>query len=109
MLSDGLYRVAFKTPLGAGTGVIYLRDGKLWGGDMALYYVGTYSQDGNEFQADVTTARHTDYPEIRSVFGIDRVHIILRGTATESAAKTTGSALEAPGIPFSAESNRLSD
>jgi len=109
MLRDGLYRVGFQTPVGAGAGILYLAGGKLRGGDSYLYYIGTYTQRDDEFLADVTTNRHT--PGFDSVFGIDRVHIKLRGTSNpaSSAAQMTGSAVEAPGVIFQAILTLLSE
>lgn len=106
-MQDGLYRVHFQTPLGAGAGVVHLMGGRLWGGDAALYYVGTYSLDNNRFVADVVTDRHTNIPGMMSVFGKDKVHIRLSGVHTPDSAQVVGSAAEAPGVTFSATLNRI--
>ena len=109
MVKNGLYRVSFQTPLGAGAGVLHLMDGRLWGGDTGLYYVGTYTINENELIADVTTNRHTQIPGNTSVFGIDHVHIQLRGPVQEDHIAMTGSAAEAPGISFQVILNRIAD
>jgi hypothetical protein len=108
-MRDGLYKVEFKTLLGAGSGVVVLQDGRLRGGDAALYYVGTYGIEGNAFLANVVTNRHTNYPGIVSVFGIDRVHINLKGTFEEDTITALGTAAEAPNIKFQARLQRISD
>jgi hypothetical protein len=108
-MQDGLYKVQFQTPLGAGAGVVHLQGGKLWGGDSALYYVGTFTQVGDQFSAEVVTDRHTQYQGLVSVFGKDRVHINLRGASKENSAVATGTAIEAPGIAFKAMLSRLTD
>ena len=107
MISDGLYKVAFLTPLGNGAGVVHLLGGKMWGGDAALYYIGTYTETGDQLSASVTTNRHTD--GYGSVFGVDRVHISLRGKVTGNTATMDGSAIEAPGISFKAYLSRIAD
>ena len=107
MLSSGLYKVGFQTPIGAGAGVVYLSGGRMWGGDTAIYYVGTYTQAGNQLTASVTTDRHT--VGLNSVFGADRVHISLHGTTEGNAAMMQGTAVEAPGISFQAYLTKISD
>jgi hypothetical protein len=107
MLRDGLYRVSFQTPAGAGAGVIYISAGKMWGGDSAIYYAGTYSVSGNQVTANVTTNRHTS--GFDSVFGIDRVHINLRGHIEGDSVAMQGTAAEAPNVAFQVILSRLSD
>jgi hypothetical protein len=107
MLSDGLYKVGFQTPIGAGAGVVYLSGGKMWGGDSSIYYVGTYTQSGNQFNASVATNRHT--AGLTSVFGIDRVHISLSGQIDGNSATMQGTAAEAPRVIFQAILTKISD
>lgn len=108
-MRDGLYKVQFQTPLGWGAGVVFAQGGKLWGGDAGLFYVGTYSQDGDKVTASVKTNRHTQNPGITSVFGRDQVTISLSGTSNGDAAKFNGKAPEAPNVAFTAELTRISD
>jgi hypothetical protein len=105
MLTDGFYRVAFQTRLGGGAGVLNLLSGKMWGGDSSLYYNGTYTQSGNDFTASVVTDRHT--PGLQSVFGVDRVHISLRGKTDGASATMQGTAAEAPGVTFQATLTKI--
>ncbi|RAI37108.1 GrlR family regulatory protein [Rhodoplanes serenus] len=106
-MKDGLYKVQFQTPLGAGTGVIHALAGKLWGGDAGLYYVGTYSQNGDQVSASVSTARHTADPSIVPVFGRDQVTIALIGKTSGDTVQFTGSAPEAPGVGFAARATLI--
>ena len=41
MLKDGTYAAWFKTPLGQGTGIVHLANGRLWGRDGVMTYDGT--------------------------------------------------------------------
>ena len=81
MIRDGLYKIEFNTALGKGAGVVFLDRGRVRGGDGGMFYTGSYAGDGDNFIANVATDRHTVVPGIVSVFGIDRVHITLRGVA----------------------------
>jgi hypothetical protein len=107
MVLDGLYKVEFNTPMGAGIGIVCLDGGKLRGGDSGLFYVGSYGSDGDRFIANVTTGRHTAIPGTISVFGVDRVHITLKGTHTGDIIDASGTAAEAPNIPFKARLQKI--
>lgn len=108
-MRDGLYRVQFSTQAGHGAGVVVLSGGQLRGGDGALYYVGTYTIEGDQFSATIETNRHTADANIRSVLGVDRAHITLQGTITGDSASMNGTAQEAPGVQFQATLSHLSD
>jgi T3SS negative regulator,GrlR len=107
MSRDGFYSVHFQTPGGMGSGVVTLLDGLVKGGDSILYYSGSYKLDGDNFSAEVLIDRHSSSPNMQSVFGIDRVHIALNGKFSDSDAVLTGSAKEAPNVPFSAKLRRI--
>jgi hypothetical protein len=106
-LQDGLYCVTFGTPLGQGTGVIYLEGGKLHGGDTSMFYVGTYTQEGDKFSAAVKIGTHTKYAEIDSVFGVPEAEINLSGSSAGNTATTVGTSPQAPGLTFHARLDQL--
>jgi hypothetical protein len=100
MLPDGFYRVRFETPRGEGAGVVMLTNGQLRGGDSAIAYSGTFSQNGDAFTAAVATSRHA--PGMPSIFGIDAVNINLTGKSSNGGATCTGTAAQAPGLTLGA-------
>jgi hypothetical protein len=108
-MRDGLYKAHFQTPIGSGDGVVVLQDGKLRGGDSMIYYVGSYSQNDDQFAAQVTTNVHSRPPGMRSVFGRDQANITVQGTTTGDTAQMTGTSPDAPGLTFQATLTRLSD
>ena len=108
-LQSGLYKVHFLTQAGEGNGVVVMQGGRLRGGDSLMYYVGTYSQEGNNLSAKIATDRHSTMPGMHPVFGMDRVIITISGTTEGDSAKMAGSAAEAPGVTFSANLTRLGD
>lgn len=108
-MRDGLYRVHFQTPLGWGAGIIHAVGGRLWGGDAALYYTGSYQQSGDDVTAEVTTGRHTQIAGIASVFGRDQVRVTLSGVSSGDVIKLQGRAAEVPEFPFAAELTRIGD
>jgi hypothetical protein len=100
MLRNGSYSAWFRTSLREGTGIVVLKDGKVTGGDTVLAYTGTYFQNGDKFSAFVRTQRHSAGQP--SVFGIDNVDLTLTGKSTPTAASCSGTARQAPDLPFEA-------
>jgi hypothetical protein len=107
MPENGKYSVWFRTPLGEGTGVVKLEDGKMSGDDTVIAYTGSYNQVGDEFTADISTKRHT--PGQLSVFGIDNVDLTLTGKSTGTMATCRGISRQAPGMTFVATIIRIVD
>lgn len=101
-MRNGLYKVDFQTPIGRGSGVIALQDGRVLGGDSSMYYVGTYTQEGNRFQAQVAIDGHTNVPGMASTLGITKGQLNLSGSLSGDTATLSGSSPQAPGIAFSA-------
>jgi hypothetical protein len=108
-MRDGLYRVQFRTPLGAGTGVVVLHGDKVSGGDAGMYYTGIYTDNNGELDIKVRIGRHSATPGSSSVFGIDNANLTLRGTANGDTAQMTGTAAEARNVGFQAVLTRIAD
>jgi len=108
-MRNGLYKVAFRTPRGEGSGVVHLQDGKLHGGDSMQYYVGEYHAEGDHFRADVASKEHSRYPGMQSVFGVPTAHISLTGKFQGDTGTFDGTAREAPGVKFTATLTRICD
>jgi hypothetical protein len=98
MLRDGEYAAWYKTPRGEGTGIVHLANGEITGGDSILSYSGRYEVDQDRFTAVLTTKRHTaGHP---SVFGIDEIELKLAGKSMGVTACCSGTAKQAPELPF---------
>ncbi|WP_420349373.1 hypothetical protein [Pelagibius sp.] len=106
-MQNGLYKLQFHTAIGAGSGVVMLQDGQLWGGDSGLYYVGSYEVRGNALSARLRTDRHSNLGQVQSVLGIDQATIALEGDARDNAAAMTGTAREVPGVTLQAHLSRI--
>jgi T3SS negative regulator,GrlR len=104
---NGLYKVEFQTPLGAGAGVVVVQDGKIQGGDSTMYYTGNVTENGQDFSAQVESRVHTPVSGIRSVFGVNHAHIKLVGKINGDTAVAQGSAAEAPGLIFQAQFSKI--
>ena len=104
-MDNGLYSVNFRTPIGNGSGVVVLNDGRIEGGDAAIYYKGTYTHENGNFTANVQTGRHS--PGAHSVFGRDAVEIDISGKNQGNTATLAGTSPQAPGISFQAALNKI--
>lgn len=107
---DGTYVVRFQTPIGSGAGVIYMAGGRARGGDGMMAYTGSYAVTGGRLSADIRATKHTDDPDMASVFGVDEVDIHLDGTASgDGTASVRGTSPQAPQLSFTATLTRLFD
>jgi hypothetical protein len=108
MLKNGKYSSWFKTPLGEGSGVVTLCDGKISGGDVAISYEGSYVDDGERLTASFRAWRHTE--GVPSVFGIDNFDVSLSGKSPSGKiVSCTGFAKQAPDLPFDVTLVRMDD
>ena len=108
-MRNGLYAVRFQTPIGAGGGVVFASGGTLRGGDSSIYYLGTYTTNGDQLTADVQFATHLNIPGLTSVFGVPQGTINLTGTVSGDSVSTKGSSPAAPGLAFDAHLRRIAD
>ncbi|RJF76624.1 GrlR family regulatory protein [Rhodopseudomonas palustris] len=109
MLLKGLYKVEFETARRRATGVVFADDGKLRGGSSAFAYVGSYEQDGGQIRGKIMSRRHTNDPNVASVFGVDEVRVDFHGSSIGDFAQVEGTAAEAPTLGFKAVLTRISD
>ena len=100
MIRDGKYTAWFRTSLGQGTGIVQLANGRIFGGDSFFTYGGSYEADDDRFTAVLTTRRHAAGPP--TVFGLDEVEVKLTGRIKGVTAMCSGTAEQAPSMPFEA-------
>src|ERR1700719_98890 len=96
MLKDGTYAAWFKTPLGQGTGIAHVADGKIWGRDSIMTYSGSCEVDGDRFTASLSIKRHTEGHA--TVFGADDLTLRLERTCAGNIATYVGTAEQVPGV-----------
>jgi hypothetical protein len=104
---EGLYKVEFSTSTGQGAGVVTLLDGRVRGGDAAMYYTGSYALEEDNFNATIDVQRHT--AGMQSVFGVDKVTLRLSGHFAGDDGVMQGDAAQRPGVRFSATVKRIAD
>ncbi|MGO4715131.1 hypothetical protein [Bradyrhizobium sp. 2TAF24] len=108
-MKDGLYKVEFHTSEGRGSGVMHAVGGKLRGGNSGFAFIGSYSIDGDEIVARVSTVRHTEDPRLPALLGTDRVTVVMRGRASGDVVDFEGNPLQLPGLLLRAVFTPISD
>ncbi|WP_169568809.1 GrlR family regulatory protein [Sneathiella limimaris] len=106
-MQEGLYTGEFETPFGKGTGVLHFSNGEINGGNSALFYVGTYSVDGNTLNAEVRTKRFTISGEVASIFGVDDITIHMEGEIDGDTIVIDGVADEVPDMQMRGKLSRV--
>jgi hypothetical protein len=105
VLTNGFYRVAFRTPLGTGAGVAVLQDGRMHGGNSYHSFVGTYIVTAKHVSAQIEVSRHTEGEA--SVMGIDEMIVTITGDVLPNGMNGRGSSQQAPGAPLYFELDRI--
>lgn len=77
---------------GRGSGVLVFHDGRIFGGDAMLYYVGSYSVKDLTVKGEVIVNQHTRVPGANPLFGGAETSIGFSGQFDEKGGKVTGSA-----------------
>jgi T3SS negative regulator,GrlR len=108
-LQKGLYKVEFHTVHGTGSGVIYVVNGKLRGGNSAFAFIGNYADKSDGIHVKISTQRHNPDPAFKPLFGTDMITLTLKGTANGDMVDFEGTALQLPGVTFKAVLTRISD
>ncbi len=93
---NGIYHVDFASPLGSGSGTVYLENGTMRGGDAVVAYYGTYAVTSDTVRADVSLIKHGAG---FSVLG-DATSLTLHGKVVGNGIAGTGTV---PGTPLQAQ------
>jgi hypothetical protein len=95
-MRNGLYSIHVRLGDGRpekGSGVVVMRDGTMRGGDSFLFYLGTYSVDGESLKGEVVINQHTPSTGQFPLFGGQEVGIGFSGRHGAGRATFEGTAL----------------
>ena len=106
-MENGLYKTEFQIAQGTGRGMLYVRDGKMLGGNSAFAFVGTYTVDGDTISVDISTVRHNEDPNFRPLFGVDVITLKLTGHPTATGYAFEGGAVQIPAVAFQSVMTRV--
>jgi hypothetical protein len=96
----GFYTVRFQLGEAVGRSVMYVRDGKLLGGNSAFAHIGTYEDFGDDISIVVSTVRHNPDPNYRAMAGTDDATLLAHGKADGDLYRFEGRLRELPDVPF---------
>jgi T3SS negative regulator,GrlR len=96
----GFYTVRFQLGEAVGRSVMYVRDGKMLGGNSAFGHIGTYEEIGEEIAIVISTVRHNPDPNYRAMAGTDDATLFARGRRDGNLVRFQGHLRELPDVPF---------
>ena len=101
-LLEGFYKVRFQLNDAVGRSVMYVRDGKMLGGNSAFAHIGTYQEEADGGIAiEIKTVRHNPDPNYRAMAGTDDATLLARGRPDGDLYRFEGRLKELPGAVFS--------
>lgn len=104
---NGLWSISFWGPYGStGTGIIVFCDGKIYGGDPAYFYTGTYSLNNNELKAAAHIKHYQGAPD--NIFGpVSQIDLVFEGAVSNQFIMGYGFEPRNPGQRMSFKMQRL--
>jgi len=96
----GFYKVRFQLGDAVGRSVMYVRDGKMLGGNSAFAHIGTCEAIGDGVAIEVKTVRHNTDPNYRAMAGTDDATLLARGWPDGDIYRFKGELKELPGVAF---------
>jgi hypothetical protein len=101
-LLEGFYKVRFQLNDAVGRSVMYVRDGKMLGGNSAFAHIGTYRKETDGAVAiEIKTVRHNPDPNYRAMVGTDDATLLALGRPDGDLYRFEGGFKELPGAVFS--------
>ena len=97
---EGFYKVRFQLGAAVGRSVMYVRDGKMLGGNSAFAHIGSYEKRGDGIEIVIQTVRHNPDPNYRAMAGTDDATLLATGRADGNLYRFEGGLRELPGVAF---------
>ena len=98
---EGFYKVRFQLNASVGRSVMYVRGGKMLGGNSAFAHIGTYQKDADgTVEIEIQTVRHNPDPAYRAMAGTDDATLLAKGAADGDVYRLDGRLKELPGAVF---------
>src|ERR1700709_2936173 len=99
-LLEGFYKVRFQVNDAVGRSVMYAHGGSMLGGNSAFAHYGTYEETDGVVTSQITSHRHNDDPNYKSLLGADIATIDVRGSAEGDIYHFRGTSPQMPGAVF---------
>src|SRR5438445_221835 len=100
-LLECFYKVRFQLNDAVGRSVMYVRGGKMLGGNSAFAHIGTYQEEADGGIAiEIKTVRHNPDPNYRAMAGTDDATLLAKGRPDGDLYRFEGGLKELPGVMF---------
>lgn len=99
-LQEGLYKCEYWVDDAVGRSVMYVRGGRMLGGNSAFAHIGTYETRDGETAAVIESRRFNEDPAYSSLLGQDVASIIVKGKVIDGQYRFQGSSPQMPGAKF---------
>ncbi len=107
---EGLYKVHFHAGSEDGASICLFRDGRIAGGGMVMYYLGSYElTEDNRFLAEMEAHRHARKEIPSPVLGLEHFHLRMDGIYSGPYVQMVGHILEVPESRLMANMTRLAE
>src|SRR3954452_25521207 len=106
---QGFYKVRFQVNDAVGRSVMYAHAGKMLGGNSAFAHYGTYQETDGVVTSEITSHRHNDDPNYKSLLGADIATIDVRGSADGDIYRFRGGSPQMPGAVFQSVMTPIDD
>jgi hypothetical protein len=106
---EGFYKVRFQVDDAVGRSVMYAHAGTMLGGNSAFAHYGTYQEIDGVVTSEITSHRHNEDPNYKSLLGADIARINVRGSAQGDIYHFRGSSPQMPGAVFQSMMTPIED
>ena len=108
-LLEGFYKVRFQVNEAVGRSVMYCHGGSMLGGNSAFAHYGTFKEIDGVVTSEITSHRHNDDPNYKSLLGHDIATIDVRGSAQGDIYNFVGGSPQMPGAVFRSVMTPIND
>jgi hypothetical protein len=106
---EGFYKVRYQVDEAVGRSVMYAHAGRMLGGNSAFAHYGTYREIDGVVTSEITSHRHNDDPNYKSLLGADIATIDVRGSADGEVYRFKGGSPQMPGAVFQSVMTPIDD
>jgi hypothetical protein len=106
---EGFYKVRFQVNDAVGRSMMYAHAGSMLGGNSAFAHYGTYEEIDGVVTSEITSHRHNDDPNYKSLLGADIARIHVRGSAQGNIYHFRGCSPQMPGAVFQSMMTPIDD
>ena len=99
-LFEGFCKVRFQLGDAVVRSVMYVRDGRMLGGNSAFGHIGSCRQSADQDEIEVTTIRHNPDPNHRAMAGADDATLLAQGGPDGALYRFEGGLKQLPGVKF---------